>query len=721
MTKKSNNMASLKWRFDVSTFRLLGRELITDRVTAVFELVKNSYDANATRVDVEFHNTSKISGNGKIIIRDNGIGMSFVDIKTKWMVVGTKSKRTITNTAPPFNRRFVGEKGIGRFAVDKLGGQVIIRTKRAKDHSWLNVRIDWDQYEDLAKSSQLTLFTDVENPYWYEPSSLEGEQGTELIITKIRKEEHWSSDNIERLGKELTKIVSPFYPIKPPFDIYLISNEFDKFDGISPLKADALNFYSHSEEIGFNLSDIPEETYQENLFFNKETEKIEKRRRPLEIFGPIRLRLYYFNTAAKKRFNDFYKNQDDDDRRIDGIKIYRDGIITTPFAEAEPDNYKKRDILGIDKRLWRSTFDNISSREIIGILEITKKHNPEIIDATNRQDFIDNEPYRRLKDFIITQLSAFSDLKIYEREQKKQLVDIVLEKAKDDAQSFTQKINEIQEIIGEKQPDLKPIMEPLRRQAVELKKAVTKGIAQQKHERKEFLKKENMYLSLMSLQDYALQIAHAVGTSLSAVKDMAKFFKEKFPNPKYESIYKEYSQLIYSEMEKLSIIIDFMLSYARSTIDDVENFSIKKLLDNLFHKVYGFRFEKEKIKISLEVEDCVLTGHKKFFEDVITQLITNSIKALSATTKKIIHCTGSISDDHYIITFSDNGKGILPENKEKIFEIFYTTTAEQGGGGLGLWIVKTRLEALKGTIEVIEPEINPSGATFKIILPFNKT
>lgn len=139
----SSNEEILKWRFDISTFRLIGRELITDRITALFELVKNSYDANAKRVNVIFKNITPISimdRNGniiaapnpdcRIIIQDNGYGMSFEDIRDKWMVIGTASKRKKPYSPEPYNRRCVGEKGIGRFAVDKLGDKVNIITKK---------------------------------------------------------------------------------------------------------------------------------------------------------------------------------------------------------------------------------------------------------------------------------------------------------------------------------------------------------------------------------------------------------------------------------------------------------------------------------------------------------------------------------------------------------------------------------------------------------------
>lgn len=117
MNEGDSEDKKLKWRFDISTFRLIGRELITDRITALFELVKNCYDANATRVDVVFENVSydnavvddttkevRVNPGSKIVIEDNGYGMSFEDIRDKWMVIGTASKRT-----SPFSPRLSGE------------------------------------------------------------------------------------------------------------------------------------------------------------------------------------------------------------------------------------------------------------------------------------------------------------------------------------------------------------------------------------------------------------------------------------------------------------------------------------------------------------------------------------------------------------------------------------------------------------------------------------
>ena len=714
------NINTLHWRFDVSTFRLIGRELITDRVTALFELVKNCYDANSEKVNVEFYDVASAI-NSKIIIKDNGIGMSFDDIRDKWMVVGTSSKRKNLYSSKPYSRRFVGEKGIGRFAVDKLGAKVLIRTKQKGEYKTLNVEINWEDYQTLSERQQISLFTDIGNRYWFEETNDIESHGTELIITRIR--DQWSKENIERLCKELTKIVSPFHPINPPFNIHVFSNEFKEFDGKLPIKSDAIDFYSHKGEICFYIGSKgvnDESSYQEVLIFDSKTGKLDKVKEKINSFGPINMKIYYFNRNAKKRFTDYYKLKEDDDTRIDGLKIYRDGIVTTPFAEIESDRHKQRDVLGIDKRLWQDTFDRIGTREILGTIEITKENNPQIIDSTNRQDFVNTKEYQELKAFILRNLDVFSKLKIYERNQRRIDTILSLEKAKEDTSGFKKIIKEIEDKIGPNFPDVQPAISQLKEKAKALEISVNKGAKEQKEELKEIQRKENIYLSLMSLQDYATQIAHAVKTALASIKDMAEYFKDNFPNPKKETIFKEYASLIYEEMEKLSTIIEFMLSYARVTKEDFHDFSIKELIENLLLKVYQYKFEKENINIELDLQECIVNGHSKFLEDVIQQLVSNSIKALEFnTSKKTIKCTGFLDESNYILLFSDNGYGIKEENKSKIFELYFTTTSEQGGGGIGLYNARTRMNALHGHIDLVENEY-PQGSTFKITLPFNK-
>lgn len=705
---------SLKWRFDVNTFRLLGRDLITDRITAVYELVKNCYDANATLVEVKFENLGYISENGKIIIADNGIGMSFKDVKDKWMVVGTNSKRVKLYSDEPFNRKFVGEKGIGRFAVDKLGERVEIKTKQKGEDYWLLVNINWDEYENLSnnseKSIQLSLFTEIENYYYYEKANKE-DHGTIITISNVS--EKWTENDIERLYKELSKLVSPFYPINPPFDIWLQSNSFLKFSNL-PVKAEPIKYYSHHAEIGYDES----KNTQETLIFNTEKGVIEKQQTIIKSFGPIKIKLFYFNESAKRRYNTAYKH---DDTRIDGIKIYRDGVITTPFAEYEVETDKRRDILGIDKRRWHGTFDTIGTREIIGVVDITKEKNPKIIDATNRQDFTANQEYTDLKEFILVQLKAFEELKLHERFSKRSKVENELIDAGRDIRSFERELEKIaSEVERIDHPSMNQIVSQLRSKAKEAHQLINKSVSEQKKFQKEVERKERVLYSLISMQEYASMITHAVRTSIAKVKHLGEFIKDNYPNPKFEKYYSLYAISIYNEMNTLISVTDFMLSFAN--IDDsLDEFNISELITDLLKNQYENLFKNENINLEIDIKDnFVLETNKKVFQDIFQNLVSNSIKALKNTFDKKIKCTGFLDVDNFVIYFSDNGCGINNEDKEWIFGLFNTRTAEQGGAGVGLYIVNTILKSLKGKIEVVENEFKPTGATFKITIPFNK-
>lgn len=709
----NDNDQSLQWRVDVNAFRLLGRELITDRITAVFELVKNCYDANAEKVTVYFRDITTDPKNGQIIISDDGIGMSFLDIKDKWMVVGTNSKRAQLYSDPPYNRKFVGEKGVGRFAVDKLGERVKIKTKKIGDDKWLCVNINWDEYEELSVNTgkgQLSLFTDVKNRYNYEPGRTE-EQGTQIIISKIY--DTWKINDIERLYKELSKLVSPFYPVNPPFDIYLDSNEYSTYKD-KPVKPDSVKYYSHYAEVQFDY----EKELQESLHFNSKSGTIEKKHIPKQNFGPVRLRIFHFNENAKRKYRAAYKN---DDTRIDGIKIYRDGIIATPFAEYEQDADKKRDVLGLDKRRYSGAFDTVGTKEVIGVLDITKAENPKIIDATNRQDFIDNEQYRNLKEFIINQLTAFEELKKHERIVKRTVVENQLIDASFDVKIFEKELQKIEKVIDTDNPKAKENLLRLKEQAKSIHQTISKGISEQKKYQKEVERKEKVLYRLVSMQEFASLITHAVRTSIAKVKHLGEFFKLNYPNQNMEKYFKQYSILIYNEMQTLLSVTDFMLSFANIDEDSYEEFNVSALVTSLLVEQYRDVFIQENISLTVEIkDDFVIETNRDAFQDIFQNLVSNSIKALKDTTDKKIKCSGYLNTDSFILLFSDNGYGLDMNEKEWIFGLYNTRTAEQGGAGVGLYIVEKQILALNGTIEVIENEFKPTGATFKITIPFNK-
>ena len=192
-------MNNEKMNFKISTGlkNIIGRELITSEVVAVFELVKNSFDANSKNVDIELD-----LKNQKIVITDDGIGMSKNDIENKWLFVAYSEKKDINEKN---GRKYVGAKGIGRFACDRLGANIKIVTKTIKEKNFNVLDIKWGAFEknNLEEFKNIPVsYSNITNFNGIEKS------GTSIIINDLR--DKWDYDRIVKLKKSLEKLVNPF-------------------------------------------------------------------------------------------------------------------------------------------------------------------------------------------------------------------------------------------------------------------------------------------------------------------------------------------------------------------------------------------------------------------------------------------------------------------------------------------------------------------------------
>ncbi|WP_127138045.1 sensor histidine kinase [Flagellimonas oceanensis] len=699
----------IKFNFDVSAYRLLGRELITDRITALFEIVKNSYDANSNVVSISFIDPNPKSEDSKIIIKDDGLGMTFNDLKNRWMVIGTSSKRRERTSPEPYNRKVVGKKGIGRFAVDLLGSKLTLKTKKKGSDQWIYLETDWSVYQRL-EAEQLTIpfeeekefFTDIKNRYWFEDGEKD-EQGTILKIEKVNND--WTEYDISRATKELSKLVSPNAKLtKYPFSIR-IHSPFPNYQNVTIKPLSIIDYATKSIKLSFDK----QQKLQEIVIHDKG--ELKKTNVPRRKFGLVDFTLYYFDQTAKRKFKREF-NLD-----IDGIKIYRDGIITTPFAEHEANQLKQKDILGIDKRRYSGFFDKINSRDLLGFIELSDEENPNLIETTNRQDFLNNEEWKELKLFVIEQIEQIEKCLKYEREHVRETTKSDLTKADSGLKSIKKNLSAITKSAS---PEIKKQLRTVEADLNKLQGTVNKSIKDYAKLEQDSKQKESLFFSLVSLQTYASMFSHMTKHTIGHIIRDAEYFKNHFPNDKLVDRFKSISKRIFGEMNTLRQGIDFMLKYAQSD-DNIEDINVQELLQNLFGNIYSELFKREGIETSVEIDKKLeLRYNRKALEDIFDNLISNSIKALRGVSNKKIKCSGVVSNDKLTLYFSDNGIGILEEDKYRIFDIFFTRTAEEGGAGIGLYMVKTRIEAMNGSIEVVENEFKPNGATFEIVLPFEK-
>ena len=189
----------LHFRISSGLKNIIGRELINDKYIAIFELVKNSYDAGAKYARIRFDNLG--TSEATITISDDGKGMSKEDIIKKWLFVAYSEKRN-PSYRDNIKRAVAGAKGVGRFSCDRLGEHVCLSSKTASERILHSISISWSDFE----KNSLDNFTDIN--VQYEFSKQEDDTcGTSIIISNLR--EGWTRADLLSLKKALTQLVNP--------------------------------------------------------------------------------------------------------------------------------------------------------------------------------------------------------------------------------------------------------------------------------------------------------------------------------------------------------------------------------------------------------------------------------------------------------------------------------------------------------------------------------
>ena len=200
-------MTDVSFKISSGLKNIIGKELITDDFIAVFELVKNSFDANARKVEITFQclNSEKPS----IIIKDDGVGMDEEDIKDKWLFVAYSAKKSNEDYRDNIKstRVFAGAKGIGRFSCDRLGAKLrLITRKDAKDAPYHILDVNWNLFEENPESEFQTINAALTKTK--RPSFGRFRSGTILEISELRSSD-WDRDKLLKLRQSLERLINP--------------------------------------------------------------------------------------------------------------------------------------------------------------------------------------------------------------------------------------------------------------------------------------------------------------------------------------------------------------------------------------------------------------------------------------------------------------------------------------------------------------------------------
>lgn len=729
---KSVLIGEAGFKFSPRFSQLIGRQLISNPVVAVSELVKNSYDADADNIEVIFNQLA--TDDSTLCIIDDGDGMAYEDIINKWLMVGTDNK--VHNPFTSKGRRKLGEKGIGRFSVERLARNLILETTRKGEDFKLQLSIDWDFYE-----KQSGEFSDIKHQI-YKSSCDINKNGTRILLKGLR--DNWGQDALDQLRKELNLI--------RPIDINKISFKKYLFPG------DNVNIYLSAEEFGIKNKALDLGFiyyYQAHLFgeikgdgsakirvvikpiisadstfvdesyeYLPESKEINVACGPLsyEVFVFIRdRRLYRSLDIERQKFDDLLA-------AYSGVKIYRDGFRILPFGD--PDN----DWLELNAKRAGSPEFRITTNSAVGIVYITRDKNPGLQDVLNRENMYDTQEFASLKNFVNlafqmytkTQLAARKKADTKKREQGK----AALEDAQKSVKAFSKSVDAFQKRLTDinKAETYEEKSKLLTNAETHLTKLLGTAEASLSNVRSAYSyyklqdnfksREMQIYRNIATLGISAAMFGHeALNQTNDAKLICSEIFEVHDTAIKAIKALKNLLEDLKKDINLIDEKADFFRNYLqRDKQDRAHQVNIKKTLELIVQqhkKAFTAISVDMKIECTSKEEQITTWGYQGDFETLFTNLITNAYKALKPNTAhKYLTFSLLWEDENIIIISENNGKPIELDIRPKIFDPLFSTYTD--GTGLGLTIIQDTLVNYNGQIELCK---NYPETKFKISIP----
>ena len=413
---------------------LLGDQLIGKDHLAVFELVKNAYDADASSATVTI--IGLLAMDPIICVQDDGEGMDGETISTKWLEIGSdhrKRQREAGTRTLRFNRLPLGEKGVGRIACHKLGHKIELVTRK-KRQSEYRVILDWDE---LMRSEYLSQ-TRVAIQQQPIPVVFTGNQtGTRITISNLRKTD-WSKPDIRSLYRAITGICSPFDD-EGEFVAKLHAPEREEWledlptvDELMAFAPWRFSFELDSENFSWDYHFTPPpslkkkikgrsaQCQKDRLLLPHEggKKKVTHDADLLEGIGPISGQFVAYDGEQKilrlytqvRNLGNFLGNQA-------GIRVYRDGIRIYNYGEPGDD------WLGLDLRRVQRPTERLSRNIVVGGIRLSLADSCDLEEKTNREGFHDNEALERLRRAVIAVIEKFEIERVDDKRRLKKVLE----------------------------------------------------------------------------------------------------------------------------------------------------------------------------------------------------------------------------------------------------------------------------------------------------------
>jgi signal transduction histidine kinase len=717
----SNEIAKLdksqvRFSVDAGIINRLGKELVGRHETAVSELVKNAYDADATEVNLIFENAW--NAGGILEIKDNGHGMTEEQLINCFMRLSSSDK--IHNPiSPKYIRTRAGKKGIGRFATQRLGNKLTIITQTENNDKAIKLTINWDVFETdkdlMSVTNKIEIVPKIKD------------EGTDLIIENLR--EGWSDAMIKRVYRYTADLLQPFplsadrknkekNSIDPGFRSTYSRKENGVLNRIIDEEEAFLN-HALAEIEGYVLNDGSGcwSLKSKKLNFPEEIFLIGKRKEDAElkfnyIYG-VHFKAYYFiyeSSLLPSQTLSFIRSVANE---RGGIRLYRNGFRVLPYGE------KGNDWIGLDestrRRVILSPHQNIS---FFGFVEVTDENSTLFNETSSREGVIENEAFHELTDFVYRSIAS-AVMKIAELRLRKATAsqknwikkDISPSEKVDSAISKIKKVVDDSSSSDKSESDSKNNKERINDAFEEL----FESRDEEKREKQQLINELNMMRILAGLGLVIGEFVHEIKNYFPGIDAETNFLRNAL---------KDYKEGI-ERVNNLERNVKSLTTYS-SYFDEAISRNVLRELEPIELRDVVYRFEEviqnnlERTKINLEKSEFegfdlfTIPMHPSEWASILFNFYTNSKKAIRRKgVKGRMHIKCGREKEYVYLEFSDNGDGIEKDKEEIIFNAFYTTSSAAGhsasemdtltGTGLGLKIVKDIIESYNGSVYVTLP------------------
>ena len=662
----------------------LGEQLIKDETIAVLELIKNAYDADAKNVEVIMNNIDDLES-ASIIIEDDGDGMTFDIVKNYWMEPGTdnkekKLKKMIEeNIKSKLNRLPMGEKGIGRFGVHKLGNKVTLIT-RSENENEIFLSIDWSIFNSNEYLADVSIDIIERSPTQLFLNN--SPKGTRIIIENLKTS--WTRGKVRDLQRAITSLNSPFDTLdafkvdlkvsNPEWLKGLISFEDIQDYALFKVKMTLMNDKILNYDYKFipwnsldrldNRNNVIDEIEMKKLVVTREDKKTKKLFVPIDLsefdIGTVEIELLGFDldssllklgevsdTSGLKKYL----------KTNGGIFVYRDKIKIYSSEES--------DWLNLNAKRVNSPADKISTNLVLGSVNIQRSKSLGLQEKTNREGFIEDVAYERFRDAVLFAVEKFE----HDRSIDKYL---------------------IRKYYGATSKS-----EPVIAEVASLREKIEAKVPDKSLKNEIFGCLDNIERDYQHITE-VYQKSSSIGLSMSVVlHEIDKVISE------LERVIDvdQASQHVRTLVERLGSLTDGYASVVKS--GRLKNFNFKDVIKQALFLV-DFRLAAHEIHVVdnflSKTDDFIVKGNENLITSNIINIIDNAIWWLSyveVPVKKIYFDITREIPGYLSIIIADNGKGFTIPT-DMITKPFITD--KTGGMGLGLHLASEIMKQHNGQI-----------------------